>query len=75
VSETPDTPPGTTSNTGTAPNTGTPGVARLRVQRGLAAARLAARGGARYTRNAPRLFRAAGEQRQRLRNDLALQTA
>lgn len=50
-------------------------VGRLRVERGLAAAKLAARGGARYTRNAPRLFRAAGEQRQRLRNDLALQTA
>jgi predicted unusual protein kinase regulating ubiquinone biosynthesis (AarF/ABC1/UbiB family) len=50
-------------------------VGRLRIERGLAAARLAARSGARYTRNAPRLFRAAGEQRQRLRNDLALQTA
>jgi predicted unusual protein kinase regulating ubiquinone biosynthesis (AarF/ABC1/UbiB family) len=50
-------------------------VGRLRVERGLAAARLAARGGARYTRNAPKLFRAAGEQRQQLRNDLALQTA
>ncbi|HEX6452832.1 MAG TPA: AarF/ABC1/UbiB kinase family protein [Trebonia sp.] len=50
-------------------------VARLRVQRGLAAARLAARGGARYAVSAPRIFAAAGEQRQRLRNDLALQTA
>ena len=50
-------------------------VGRLRVERGVAAARLAARGGARYTRNAPKLFRAAGEQRQRLRTDLALQTA
>jgi predicted unusual protein kinase regulating ubiquinone biosynthesis (AarF/ABC1/UbiB family) len=50
-------------------------VGRLRVERGIAAVRLAARGGARYTRNAPRLFRAAGEQRQQLRNDLALQTA
>ncbi len=49
--------------------------AALRVSRGLAAARLAVRGGARYTRNAARLFRAAGEQRQQLRNDLALQTA
>jgi hypothetical protein len=36
---------------------------------------LAARGGARYATNAPRLFVAAGEQRQALRNDLALQTA
>ncbi|MGH3169728.1 MAG: ABC1 kinase family protein, partial [Trebonia sp.] len=50
-------------------------VGRLRVARGLTAARLAARGGTRYAKNAPRLFRAAGEQRQRLRNDLALQTA
>ena len=50
-------------------------VGRLRMERGIAAVRLAARGGARYTRNAPRLFRAAGEQRQQLRNDLALQTA
>jgi predicted unusual protein kinase regulating ubiquinone biosynthesis (AarF/ABC1/UbiB family) len=48
---------------------------RLRLERGLAAARLAARGGARYATNAPRLFAAAGEQRQRLRDDLALQTA
>ena len=50
-------------------------VGRLRMERGIAAVRLAARGGARYTRNAPRLFRTAGEQRQQLRNDLALQTA
>lgn len=50
-------------------------VGRLRMERGIAAVRLAARGGARYTRNAPKLFRAAGEQRQELRNDLALQTA
>jgi predicted unusual protein kinase regulating ubiquinone biosynthesis (AarF/ABC1/UbiB family) len=48
---------------------------RLRVRRGLAALRLAARGGARYAGNAPRLFAAAGEHRQRLRNDLALRTA
>jgi predicted unusual protein kinase regulating ubiquinone biosynthesis (AarF/ABC1/UbiB family) len=47
----------------------------LRVRRGLAALRLAARGGARYARGAPRLFAAAGEHRQRLRNDLALRTA
>ncbi len=48
---------------------------RLRLSRGLAAVRLAARGGARYATSAPRLFTAAGEQRQQLRNDLALQTA
>jgi len=48
---------------------------RLRVRRGLAALRLAARGGARYTVSAPRLFAAAGEHRERLRNDLALRTA
>jgi predicted unusual protein kinase regulating ubiquinone biosynthesis (AarF/ABC1/UbiB family) len=51
------------------------GVARLRVERGMAALRLAARGGARYASNAPRLFARAGEHRQQLRNDLALQTA
>jgi predicted unusual protein kinase regulating ubiquinone biosynthesis (AarF/ABC1/UbiB family) len=50
-------------------------LARLRLRRGLTAARLAARGGARYATNAPRLFAAAGEQRQQLRNDLALRTA
>jgi predicted unusual protein kinase regulating ubiquinone biosynthesis (AarF/ABC1/UbiB family) len=48
---------------------------KLRVSRGLTAMRLAARGGARYAANAPRLFAAAGEQRQRLRDDLALRTA
>jgi len=37
--------------------------------------RLAARGTARYAVNAPRLFAAAGEHRQRLRDDLALRTA
>jgi predicted unusual protein kinase regulating ubiquinone biosynthesis (AarF/ABC1/UbiB family) len=47
----------------------------LRVSRGLAAMRLAARGGARYAANAPRLFAAAGEHRQQLRDDLALRTA
>ena len=47
----------------------------LRVSRGLAAMRLAARGGARYAANAPRLFARAGEQRQQLRDDLALRTA
>jgi predicted unusual protein kinase regulating ubiquinone biosynthesis (AarF/ABC1/UbiB family) len=49
--------------------------ASLRVRRGLATLRLVARGGARYAGSAPRLFAAAGEHRQRLRNDLALQTA
>jgi predicted unusual protein kinase regulating ubiquinone biosynthesis (AarF/ABC1/UbiB family) len=47
----------------------------LRLRRGLAALQLAARGGARYASSAPRLFAAAGEHRQQLRNDLALQTA
>jgi predicted unusual protein kinase regulating ubiquinone biosynthesis (AarF/ABC1/UbiB family) len=37
--------------------------------------RLAARGGARYAASAPRLFASAGEHREALRNDLALQTA
>ena len=48
---------------------------RLRVSRGLTAMRLAARGGARYAASAPRLFAAAGERRQQLRDDLALRTA
>jgi predicted unusual protein kinase regulating ubiquinone biosynthesis (AarF/ABC1/UbiB family) len=48
---------------------------RLRFHRGLAAVRLAARGGARYASSAPRLFAAAGEHRERLRGDLALETA
>jgi predicted unusual protein kinase regulating ubiquinone biosynthesis (AarF/ABC1/UbiB family) len=48
---------------------------RLRFQRGVAAAQLAVRGGLRYAGNAPRLFMAAGEQRQQLRNDLAMRTA
>ena len=48
---------------------------RLRLVRGWTALRLAARGGARYAASAPRLFAAAGEQRQLLREDLALQTA
>jgi predicted unusual protein kinase regulating ubiquinone biosynthesis (AarF/ABC1/UbiB family) len=50
-------------------------VGRLRFERGLAAARLAVRGGLRYAGSAPRLFIAAGENRERLRNDLAMQTA
>ena len=48
---------------------------RLRLDRGRAALGLAARGAARYAASAPRLFAAAGEQRQLLREDLALQTA
>jgi hypothetical protein len=48
---------------------------RLRLDRARAALRLAARGGVRYVASAPRLFVAAGEQRQLLREDLALQTA
>jgi len=48
---------------------------RLRYDRGLAALRLFARGGIRYAGSAPRMFAAAGEQRQLLRDDLALQTA
>ena len=48
---------------------------KLRLRRGLAAVRLVARGGVRYTRSAPRLFAAAGQTREQLRNDLALQTA
>ena len=52
-----------------------PGAAKRRAERGTTALLLAARGGARYARNAPRLFTAAGEHREQLRNDLALQTA
>jgi predicted unusual protein kinase regulating ubiquinone biosynthesis (AarF/ABC1/UbiB family) len=47
----------------------------LRTRRGVAAVKLAVRGGVRYAGSAPRLFAAAGENRERLRNDLALQTA
>jgi predicted unusual protein kinase regulating ubiquinone biosynthesis (AarF/ABC1/UbiB family) len=50
-------------------------IGALRFQRGAAAAGLAVRGGLRYAGNAPRLFAAAGEHRQRLRTDLAMQTA
>ena len=50
-------------------------VGRLRLSRGRAAVQLAVRGGLRYAGSAPRLFAAAGEHRQQLRNDLALQTA
>ena len=39
---------------------------RLRLERARAVLRLAARGGARYAASAPRLFAAAGEQRQLL---------
>jgi hypothetical protein len=48
---------------------------RLRLDRARAAFGLAARGGARYAAGAPRLFAAAGEQRQMLREELALRTA
>ena len=48
---------------------------KLRLERGMTAVRLAARGGARYAASAPRLFASAGEHREALRNDLALQTA
>jgi predicted unusual protein kinase regulating ubiquinone biosynthesis (AarF/ABC1/UbiB family) len=51
------------------------GPRNLRWRRGLAAVQLAVRGGARYATSAPRLFAAAGQQREDLRNDLALQTA
>ena len=47
----------------------------VRLERGLAALHLVARGGARYAGSAPRLFAAAGEARQQLRQDLALETA
>jgi predicted unusual protein kinase regulating ubiquinone biosynthesis (AarF/ABC1/UbiB family) len=47
----------------------------LRLDRGLAAVELAMRGGIRYAGSAPRLFAAAGENREQLRHDLALQTA
>jgi predicted unusual protein kinase regulating ubiquinone biosynthesis (AarF/ABC1/UbiB family) len=50
-------------------------VGRLRFERGVAAAQLAVRGGLRYAGSAPRLFMTAGEQRQQLRTDLAMQTA
>jgi hypothetical protein len=45
------------------------GSAKLRAERGMAALLLAARGGARYASNAPWLFTAAGEHRERLRTD------
>jgi predicted unusual protein kinase regulating ubiquinone biosynthesis (AarF/ABC1/UbiB family) len=51
------------------------GTASLRLRRGLAALQLVARGGVRYAASAPQLFAAAGEHRQQLRNDLALETA
>ncbi|HSR86226.1 MAG TPA: AarF/ABC1/UbiB kinase family protein [Streptosporangiaceae bacterium] len=50
-------------------------VGRLRFERGVAAAQLAVRGGLRYAGSAPRLFITAGENREKLRNDLAMQTA
>jgi predicted unusual protein kinase regulating ubiquinone biosynthesis (AarF/ABC1/UbiB family) len=66
------------NRTGSRGNAGPPWLAGrrgLRMRRGLAAAQLAVRGGARYASSAPKLFAAAGEQRQELRNDLALRTA
>jgi predicted unusual protein kinase regulating ubiquinone biosynthesis (AarF/ABC1/UbiB family) len=48
---------------------------RLRLRRGLSAIQLLVRGGMRYAGSASRLFAAAGENRQQLRSDLALQTA
>jgi predicted unusual protein kinase regulating ubiquinone biosynthesis (AarF/ABC1/UbiB family) len=51
------------------------GPAGIRIERGLAALQLVARGGARYAGNTPKLFAAAGEARQQLRQDLALETA
>ncbi len=48
---------------------------QLRIERGLATAQLVVRGGIRYASSAPRLFVAAGDSRQQLRNDLAMQTA
>src|ERR1700680_4881137 len=50
-------------------------IGTLRFARGVAAFQLLTRGGLRYAGSAPRLFAAAGENRQRLRTDLALQTA
>jgi len=47
----------------------------LRYRRALTALRLMARGGLRYASSAPRLYAAAGERRQLLRTDLAVQTA
>ncbi len=54
---------------------GSSGATRLRIGRGRAAIQLVVRGGVRYASSAPRLFAAAGEHRQQLRTDLALQTA
>jgi predicted unusual protein kinase regulating ubiquinone biosynthesis (AarF/ABC1/UbiB family) len=50
-------------------------VGALRFTRGVSTAALVVRGGARYAASAPRLFATAGENREQLRNDLALQTA
>src|SRR6266571_1714756 len=47
----------------------------LRLRRGASVLQLAARGGMRYAGSAPRLFTAAGDNREQLRHDLALQTA
>src|SRR5450432_2064714 len=50
-------------------------VGRLRFNRGVAALGLAVRGVIRYAGSAPKLFAAAGESREQLRHDLALQTS
>jgi len=50
-------------------------VTALRFGRGVATLQLLGRGAARYAGSAPRLFAAAGEHRERLRGDLALETA
>ena len=47
----------------------------LRVRRAMSMAGLASRSGARVIRRGPMLFAAAGERRQQLRHDLALETA
>ncbi len=47
----------------------------IRLRRGLAAFGLVTRAGRRYAVGAPKIFAAAGEQRQTLRQDLALRTA
>ncbi len=65
--------PPTTARWPGAGASGQPG--NLRLRRGMSAVRLVARGGARYATSAPKLFAAAGEARQQLRQDLALQTA
>ncbi len=50
-------------------------IGALRRSRGVAALQLVGRGAVRYAGSAPRLFAAAGEHREQLRSDLALETA